>query len=152
MAFTEENSKKNQLVFKKVATVPEAHGWGIERVGSDLVVSGNFSNRLYFFDPLKSRWGRTLTADVSELEDLAWDGKRLWSSSFSSHPGTIFSINIQTGKVQDFWELPEKSQCPVIDGIAVQEKSLWITGKECPAIYQVKIPQPRAISSQSPKK
>ncbi len=144
--------KKDQFLFKKVGTLPEPHGWGIEQVGNELVVSGNFSSHLYFYDPQKLKWGRVLKTEASEIEDLAWDGEWLWSSSFSSHSGKIFVLDIKTGKIQSFWELPEKDQCPVIDGIALQGKTFWITGKDCPSIYQVKIPKQRTLTSESPKK
>lgn len=144
--------KGTSLVFKKITTLPEPHGWGIERIGNDLVVSGNFSSYLYFFDTQKMKWGRVLKTEATEIEDLAWDGQWLWSSSFSSHSGKIFALDISSGKIQGFWALPEKDQCPVIDGIAVQGKTLWITGKDCPSIYQVKIPKQRALSSERAKK
>ncbi|NBV49779.1 hypothetical protein EBR78_01020 [bacterium] len=141
-----------QLQFKKIASLPEPHGWGIESIEGQLVVTGNFSNKLHFFDLKKEKWVRSLETDANELEDLAWDGKRLWTSSFSTHRGSIFSIDLKTGKMSGMWELPEKDQCPVIDGIAFDGKSLWITGKECPSIYQVKIPATRVLSSPSEKK
>lgn len=133
--------KQNKLEFRKVATMPEPRGWGVEKVGSELVMTGNFSNKLYFFNPIQKKWIRTLVTEGADLEDLAWDGKQLWTSSFSSNPGTIFSINLQSGKIESYWELPQKDQCPVIDGIAFDGKTLWITGKECPSIYQVKAPR-----------
>jgi glutamine cyclotransferase len=132
--------KKNKIEFKKVASMPEPRGWGIEQIGSELVMTGNFSNKLYFFNPTQRKWVRTLVTEGIDLEDLAWDGKTLWTSSFSTNPGTIFSINLKSGKIESYWELPQKDQCPVIDGIASDQKTLWITGKECPSIYQVKIP------------
>ncbi|NBX76010.1 MAG: hypothetical protein EBQ92_05605 [Proteobacteria bacterium] len=140
--------KDKQLVFEKVGEVPEDCGWGIEKVGREIVMTGNFSNKLYFYDPEHRKWTKTLVTDGVDLEDLAWDGKRLWTSSFSTHRGTIFSVDIQTGKIQSFWELPQKEECPIIDGIAFDGKSLWITGKECSSIYQVKVPAFRAITSK----
>jgi glutamine cyclotransferase len=145
--------RNNQLTFEKIEEVPEDCSWGIEKVGRELVMTGNFSNKLYFYDPENRKWTKTLVTDAVDLEDLAWDGKRLWTSSFSTHRGTIFSVDLQTGKVQSFWELPQKEECPIVDGIAFDGKSLWITGKECPSIYQVKLPIPRAITSkQNPAK
>jgi len=134
--------------FEKITTVPESHGWGIEKVGSELVVTGNFSNKLYFFDPSIQKWTRTLETNETDLEDLAWDGKRLWTSSYTRHAGKIFSIDLKTGKSEGYWELPNADQCPVVDGIAFDGKSLWITGKECPSIYQVKLPTQRILSSK----
>lgn len=137
------------LTFKKVMNVPEAHGWGIEKVNDELVVTGNFSSNLYFFNPQKKTGGRTLKTEGKDLEDLAFDGKRIWASSFTEDRGRIFSIDLQSGQITEKWELTEKENCPIIDGIAFDGKNLWITGKECPSIYQVKLPPfQRTISSK----
>lgn len=138
-----------KLKFQKVSSLSESHGWGIEQVGSELVVTGNFSSKLYFFSPKTKKWIRTLQTQAKEIEDLAFDGKRLWASSFSEERGRVFSIDIVSGKITEKWELKEKENCPIIDGIAFDGKSLWITGKECPSIYQVKLPPfQRSVSSQ----
>lgn len=131
----------NKLVFTKITSVPEPRGWGIEKVGNQLAVTGNFSNKIYFFEPKTKKWGKTLVTDATDLEDLAWDGSRLWSSSFSSHSGKIFYVDLKSGKMSSLYELPEKDLCPIIDGIAFDGKTLWITGKECPSIYQAKLPK-----------
>lgn len=133
--------KNKKLIFSKITNVPEPRGWGIEKVGDLIAVTGNFSNKIYFFDPKTEKWTRTVTTQVTDLEDLAWDGKRLWTSSFSTNSGKVFPIDPQTGKTGLFYELPEKDFCPIIDGIAYDGKTLWITGKECPSIYQVKLPK-----------
>jgi glutamine cyclotransferase len=135
--------------FEKMATLPEAHGWGIEQVGKELVVTGNFSSKLYFFNPKAKKWTRTLQTQAKDIEDLAFDGKRLWASSFTEDRGRIFSIDLVSGQITEKWELQEQENCPIIDGIAFDGKSLWITGKECPSIYQVKLPPlQRNVSSQ----
>jgi glutamine cyclotransferase len=49
-------------------------------------------------------------------------------------------VHPKTGKVEGLYTIPEPEMCPVIDGIAVEGKSLWITGKNCPSLYLVKNP------------
>jgi len=143
---------KSGFQFEKGLSLSEAHGWGIEKVGSELIVTGNFSNKLYFYDLGNLKLKKTLATEGVDLEDLAWDGRRLWTSSYTTQSGKIFSINLKSGKVDEIWQLPDADQCPVIDGIAFDGNSLWITGKECPSIYRVKIPSTRSLSSKNPKK
>lgn len=131
---------KGVLTFEKKGITPEVHGWGLAFDGTHLVMTGNYSPKLYFFDPKKVKLVRTLTATISDLEDLAWDGTGFWSSSFTQHRGQIFRIHPQSGKVMGFFSLPDPDACPVIDGIAKDGDFLWVTGKECTRIYKVKIP------------
>lgn len=133
--------KGEQLKFKRVGDVPEIHAWGIAYDGKNLIVTGDYSSKLYFFDPKTAQRVRTLETDRKDLEDLAWDGTGLWTSSFTQYRGKIFRIDPQTGKSSDFYLLPDAESCPVIDGIARDGKTLWITGKHCPSIYQVELPR-----------
>lgn len=132
---------KNSVEFKKIGEVPEVHAWGIEFIQGKIVVTGDFSAKLYFLDPKNGKLVKILTTEIKDVEDLAWDGKYIWASSFSMSRGSVFRIDIQTGKTKDEFLLPVASQCPVIDGIAVEGKTLWITGKYCPSIYQLKLPE-----------
>lgn len=137
---TSGKNKGRALAFKKVGEVPEVHGWGITHNGNQIITTGDYSPKLYFFNPKSMKLEKTLTTTVSALEDLAWDGHGIWSSSFTGYRGQIFRISPANGKIGDFYSLPDPEMCPIIDGIAVDGKNLWITGKECPAIYLVKNP------------
>jgi len=131
----------NQLALKKMGTVPEDHGWGIVSIGSQIVTTGNFSSKLYFFDS-NLKLVRTLTTDAKDIEDLAWDGSKIWASSFTLDRGKIFPIDPKTGKTGTKYLIPgADDDCPVIDGIAYDGKNFWVTGKNCLSIYYVKHPK-----------
>jgi len=129
----------NKLVFEKKGKVPEKTGWGIVSVGSQLVVTGDFSKILYFLDS-NLKVVRTLVTEAEAIEDLAYDGESLWSSSFTTFRGKIFKINPKTGKVGPYYSLPSPDDCPIIDGLAYDGKNFWATGKHCPSIYYIKKP------------
>lgn len=126
--------------FKKAGVVPEVHGWGITHNGKQIIVTGDYSAKLYFLNPKTLKIEKTVTAPVTALEDLAWDGVGIWSSSFTGYRGQIFRISPKDGKIIGHYLLPDPEMCPVIDGIAVDGSRLWITGKQCPALYLVKNP------------
>ncbi len=132
--------KADKLAFKRVGTVPEVHGWGITHNGKQIIATGDYSNKLYFIDALSAKVTRTLETDKTALEDLAWDGRGIWTSSFTGDRGHIFRINPQTGKSGPLYALPDPESCPIIDGIAVDGKTLWVTGKQCPSIYRFELP------------
>ena len=140
-------NSKGELKFQKKGETPEVHGWGLAHNGNELILTGDFSSKLYFLNPKTLKLIRTLETQGKDLEDLAWDGQFIWSSSFTTEKGKIFAIDPKTGKIMGFFALPDES-CPVIDGIAYDGKSFWITGKECPSIYYVKKPSLRSISSR----
>lgn len=131
----------NKLAFERKGTTPEKHAWGIEKVGSEIVVTGDHSTKLYFLDATTFKLKRTIETPVSGLEDLAWDGKGIWTSSFTSHKGKIFRVNPKDGTISPFYSLPDPSECPIIDGAAFDGKNLWITGKNCTSFYYVKLPK-----------
>lgn len=135
----------------RVGKAPEAHAWGSTHDGKHVILTGNYSKKLYFFDPKTWKIARTVETSVPDLEDLAWDGQRVWASSFTTFVGTIFPIDPKTGAVDAYYELPDPGECPVIDGLAWDGEALWMTGKHCAKIYRVERPSPRALSSPSKK-
>ncbi len=140
-------NNRGELTFVKKGTTPELHGWGLTHHETELVMTGNFSSKIYFVNPKTLRVTRSIETKIKDVEDLAWDGELLWTSSFSTEKGKIFSVDPKTGKTIGTFSLPEDN-CPVIDGIAYDTKGLWITGKECPSIYYVKKPISRAVTSK----
>lgn len=135
------------LHFERGGTAPEAHGWGITHNGKELIVTGNYSKKLYFLDPKTLKVARVVTTPIKDLEDLAWDGKGIWASSFTEHHGEIFRLSPKDGKLEAVYKLPDADECPVIDGIAYDGENLWVTGKNCLSIYVYKKPSERAIAS-----
>lgn len=133
--------RDNGIAFARVGTTPEVHAWGLTHDDRYLILTGDHGSRsLYFVDPRTLKLVRQLRTEISDLEDLAWDGEGIWSSSFTAKKGHVFRIHPNTGKIQGVYELPEPQMCPVVDGIAAMGNELWITGKECPAVYLVKNP------------
>jgi glutamine cyclotransferase len=133
--------KGGKFAFSRVSTTPEVHAWGLAQDGKHLLMTGDHaSNKIYFMNPKTLKIEKTLQVPVKDLEDLAWDGKGIWSSSFTEYKGKIFRINPKTGKLDGIFEIPEPEMCPIVDGIATQDNLLWITGKNCPSIYLVKNP------------
>jgi glutamine cyclotransferase len=130
-----------KMEFKKVGKTPELHGWGLTHDGKHLLMTGNFSKKIYFVDPKTFKVARTIEASVTALEDLAWDGRWIWTSSFTERRGQIFRVDPKTGKIAAFYSLPDPESCPVIDGIAYDGRGLWITGKECPALFYAEKPK-----------
>ena len=126
--------------FERVGTTPELHAWGLTNDGKDFYLTGNYSRQIYRMSPKDFSIKSTTVAEISDVEDLAYDGDSLWASSFTAYRGNIFRINIKTGKIATLYELPDPEQCPVIDGIAKDGNTLWVTGKNCPAIFNVKVP------------
>lgn len=127
--------------FERKGQTAEVHAWGLTHDDKHLIMTGDHgSNKLYFYNPKTLKLERTLTTEKKDLEDLAWDGKGIWTSSFTAERGRIFRINPKTGKQEGTYTIPEPEMCPVIDGVAVEGKNLWITGKNCPSLYLVKNP------------
>jgi glutaminyl-peptide cyclotransferase len=127
--------------FERKGQTAEVHAWGLTHDDKHLIMTGDHgSNKLYFYNPKTLKLDRTLTAEKKDLEDLAWDGKGIWTSSFTAERGRIFRINPKTGKQDGIFTIPEPEMCPIVDGIAVEGKNLWFTGKNCPSLYQVKNP------------
>jgi len=134
--------EKGGLKFERRGSTPEECGWGITHDGKHLIVTGTYgSHKLYFLNPKTLALVRTIETPVGDLEDLAWDGKGIWASSFKEHPGEIFRIDPKSGKIPAFFKIPDADVCPVIDGIATEGKNLWVTGKNCLAIYLYKKPR-----------
>lgn len=133
--------ESTRIVFTKKGTVPEVHAWGMTHNGKHILITGDYSNKIYFLDPKTAKVVKTLITEGKDLEDLAWDGRWIWASSFTEHHGEIFNLHPDSGKIGKYYKLPDAEKCPVIDGIAFDGKGLWITGKECPALYYVKLPK-----------
>lgn len=128
------------ISFEIVGTVPGVAGWGITHNGTELITTGNGSTDLHFFDGETVSLLRTVTTPVDDLEDLAWDGRYIWASSYSEYPGQVFRLDPTTGAVVDVHSLPDPEECSIVDGIAIDAGRLFVTGKRCPFIYVAPLP------------
>lgn len=126
----------SQNIYKYTsATLPVA-AWGIEFDGTDLMLS--VSEKIYFVDPVNLSIQRVLSTNIpARIEDLAWDGFTIWTTGYDDSR-RIYQVDPKTGKVLATYKLPDKT-CKVLDGVAIRDGELFVTGKGCSSIYISKI-------------
>ncbi len=126
-------------------------GWGLTYDGNRLIMSDGSPN-LYFLDPttfqrigqVSVHDGNTTLTDINELEYVNGDVyANIWLQQ------RIAIINPQTGQVKGYIDLsglyksnnPSNNLDNVLNGIAYdpQTDRLFITGKDWPNLYQIKI-------------
>lgn len=125
----------DSLTFEVAGTAPDVHAWGIAAFGARLVLTGNGKEDLYFLAPdLSLEW--VTTTPVDDLEDIEYHHGSIWASSYTTYPGSFFRLDPVTGDVLDVFDVPAPALCRIVDGIAVDDGDrLYVTGKECPAIW-----------------
>ena len=124
-----------ELKFSVAGITPHEHAWGITHDGRRLLLTGNGQPYLYFLDE-SLELERVLETPVDDLEDLAWFASSVFASSYSELPGSFFRLDPSTGTVLEQFEVPDPASCPIVDGIAVDaEGTIWVTGKDCPAVW-----------------
>jgi glutaminyl-peptide cyclotransferase len=125
-------------------------GWGLARVGSELVMSDG-SAQLLFLDPDTYALRRTL--DVTDtgrpvlyLNELEYIEGRLWANVY--HTDTIVQIDLETGQVVGRINLSglshaceAQNQIDVLNGIAYDPnaKRLFVTGKLWPCLFEIEL-------------
>lgn len=125
-----------------------SEGWGLSFLDGALVMSDG-SDQLYFLSPRDFRPFRTLRVldgetPVSLLNELEVVGKTLYANVWQSD--SIAAVDSQTGKVLRWYDLSKvakevrkkEPRAEVLNGIAFDGKSFWITGKFWPVMYKVK--------------
>lgn len=128
------------FAWRIVGTTPEIHAWGITHDPQHVIVTGNGTPFLYFLDPVTTELVRAVETSVDDLEDIAWDRGAVWASSYSEYSGQFFRLNPWNGQVVDVFSLPTGHECPIVDGIAVDGASLYVTGKDCAWIWVYEMP------------
>jgi glutaminyl-peptide cyclotransferase len=127
----------------------KAYGWGLTHDSTHLIWTGGAPHpypqggMIHFSDPVTFKIDRTIQTPLYELEDLDWDGRSLWSSTWHENHGLIFQIDPVTGAVLEKFSLPP-AQTPAgsIDGIASDgEGGMWIAGKYWPVMFHVEQPR-----------
>jgi glutamine cyclotransferase len=140
--------------FKKIQDFPWEHeGWGITHNGTDLIVSTG-SNNLYFVDPNTFQVKNVVgvfdnNGPVGNLNELEYIDGAVYANIYMTD--NIVKIDPSNGHVtgkMDMQGLLEKSGKTadkaggdVLNGIAYDsaKKSLYITGKKWPLLYEVKL-------------
>lgn len=120
-------------------------GWGLTTDGRRLYASDG-SSRIYVMGPdLKA--GKTLRvtmddAPVRWLNELEWIDGRIWANVYTTD--NIVVINPRSGKVEQIIDCsevyPKASRRPdddVLNGIAVRDGRIFITGKRWPKMYEI---------------
>lgn len=126
--------------WRVAGTTPDVHAWGITHDPESVIVTGNGREYLYFLDPVTAEFQRSITTPVDDLEDIAFDRGAIWASSYSEYHGQFFRIDPATGEILDVHSLPDAEECTIVDGIAVADGELFVTGKDCPWIYVYALP------------
>lgn len=124
-------------------------GWGLTLYQNSLVMSDG-SETLYFISPGEKNVFRTLSVHdggtpVKFLNELEMADGILYANVWQSD--SIAAIDPHSGKVlrwYDFSRLARKvrkrdARAEVLNGIAFDGKSFWITGKFWPVMYRVEL-------------
>ena len=141
--------------FEEVKRFPIDHeGWGITDDDNSLIISDGTAN-LRFLDPetyeeTKRLYVRRKDRRVlGQLNELEYFGSKIYANLYESDK--IYRIDAKTGDVEaiinlaGLWPISQRpDRRAVINGIAIKPGSkgkMWVTGKLCPYIYEIKIVQ-----------
>lgn len=122
-------------------------GWGLTTDGKRLIASDG-SSKIYFLDSsLKTEKTIQVTMDgapVRYLNELEWIDGRIWANVYTT--GLIVIINPSSGVVEGRINcaglLPRSlrtKNTDVLNGIAVQDGRIYLTGKRWPRLYEVEL-------------
>lgn len=122
-------------------------GWGLTTDGKQLIASDG-SSYLYFLDSelrTKKKLKVTLAGNpVQMLNELEYIDGKIWANVYLRD--SIMIIDPSTGKVEGVIDckglLPEslvRSDTDVLNGIAVRDGKIYLTGKNWPKLYQVEL-------------
>ena len=139
-------------ITKVIKTFPWPYqGWGLTNNGTDLIISTGVSADLYFVDPETFKIKNTVhmhdnNGPVLNVNELEYVDGFVWANIYQTKD--IVKIDPQTGAIvgkMNFNNLPGTDSIPgrtdVLNGIAYDStsKSMFITGKRWPKIYELKI-------------
>lgn len=134
------------LKYKSTVGYPR-EGWGLTTDGKQLISSDGSSN-LYFMDPsMKVVKKLKVTLDgraVRYLNELEWIDGKIWANVYTTD--TIVIINPNSGVVEATVNcsglLPEglrDGETDVLNGIAVLDGRIFLTGKNWPRLYEIEL-------------
>ena len=135
--------------FKKLHTLSySGEGWGLSNNGQEFIMS-NGSSTLLFRDPADFKILRKLTVTrngkaLQDLNELEYFDGLIWANVW--HKTIIVGINPESGEVEreiDVSALAAENitgkHGSVLNGIAWDGQTLWLTGKYWPWMYQLEI-------------
>ncbi len=134
------------LEYKRSYSYPR-EGWGLTTDGQQLIASDGSAN-LYFLDTkcrvrktLPVRMGKRTVRDLNELEYI--DGK-IWANVYLTD--ILVIINPETGYVEAtvdasglFPRSKRNPEADVLNGIAVKDGKVYLTGKQWPHLYEIEL-------------
>jgi len=134
------------LEYKKTYSYPR-EGWGLTTDGKRLVASDG-SSKLFFMDAefklLRSVDVKLNGRSVRYLNELEWIDGKIWANVYMTD--VILIINPDSGVVEAVVNceglLPESKRKPstdVLNGIACLNGKIYLTGKNWPSLYEVKL-------------
>ena len=134
------------LEYIKTCAYPR-EGWGLTTDGKSLIASDG-SGSLYFMDAdLKVQRTLKVTMDgrgVRYLNELEWIDGRIWANVYTTD--IILIINPKDGVVEGVVDcsglLPDslrRRDTDVLNGIAVLDGRVFITGKNWPRLYEIEL-------------
>lgn len=140
----------DSLVFKRAHRFPR-QGWGLTTDGKQLIASDG-SHQLHFLD---RQFKRLRSIEVTlegkklpQLNELEWIDGRIWANIYQSD--RIAIIHPSSGAVEGIIDckglLPKHlrtKDTDVLNGIATDGKSIFLTGKNWPRLYEVKLVEKR---------
>ena len=122
-------------------------GWGLTTDGKRLIASDG-SSRIYFLDSsLKTEKTIQVTLDgapLRYLNELEWIDGRIWANVYTTDLIVIInpSSGVVEGKIDCTGLLPKSlrtKNTDVLNGIAVQDGRIYLTGKRWPRLYEVEL-------------
>ena len=134
------------LEYIKTYSYPR-EGWGLTTDGKSLIASDG-SSTLYYLDGeyhLKKSIKVTLNGrPVRYLNELEWINGKIWANVYTTD--MIVIINPNSGVVEGVVDctglLPQKLRGPdtdVLNGIAVLDGRIFLTGKNWPKMYEIEL-------------
>ena len=138
------------LAYKQTYTYPR-EGWGLTTDGKSLITSDG-TNAIWFLSKdfkLERRLNVTFNGKpVRYLNELEWIDGKIWANVYTTD--VILIINPDDGKVEGRINcsglLPaalRKPETDVLNGIAVLDGRIFLTGKNWPKLYEVKLENAR---------
>lgn len=132
----------------KTLELPELvkEGWGLTTNGEELIISDGTQN-IYFFDKdlnfnrkIQVTGNVSIYTNINEMEYI--NGKifaNVWLTPY------ILIINPETGAVEQYYDLNEinesKSTDDVLNGIALYNDNILVTGKNWNFFYEINLPK-----------
>ncbi|GGB79236.1 glutamine cyclotransferase [Dyadobacter sediminis] len=134
-------------------------GWGMTH-NDTCIIMGDGSNRLFFFDAEFEKTGEVEVYDnqgpVLKINELEYVDGYVYANIWETNQ--IVQIDLQTGKVTGKMDMkkivPAEVDRPgssVLNGIAYQpsENAFYITGKNWPSLFKIRIATPKNMSKKN---